>query len=80
MNGQRSCKQLLADEWNEAAAADEQLPARKLPAALAALGLKIGVMTASQARPPAAHCIMQCCLRRLWGSRAPCTGYCALWS
>ena len=52
MNGSRSCKPLLLDEWNERCSGSERLSMNKLKTALAHLNLKPGVMTASQVREP----------------------------
>lgn len=56
MNGKRSCKLMLLEDWNNGAEESEQLTERRLTSALKALDLKPGKLTAKQVRhPSAAH-------------------------
>ena len=50
MNGKRSCKLMLLEDWNKSADQDHQLTERKLTGMLKGLGLKPGTMTAKQVR------------------------------
>ena len=50
MNGRRSCKAMLLEDWNERCASDLVLTERRLTAVLSALSLKPGVMTPGQVR------------------------------